>query len=94
MITFQEALKTIRRKDSIDQSVPFDVEFVTANPAKNTGGKIHDLKGMVYLFPKSGGDRNPDHFLNGTINIMPAGGGPITKIHIMLIRKVNNLVIV
>lgn len=92
MITFQEALEIIKSKDKRGNPVPFDIEFVTANLKKKTGGEIIKMEQMVFLWPKSSGHaRNPNLFMNGTINIHPNGGKKITSVHLILIHKINSL---
>lgn len=94
MITFQQAIQIIQSKDKRGNPVPFDVEFVTANLKKRTGGEILSLKQMVYLWPKSSGhSTNPNLFMNGSINVHPNGGSQITNIHLILIHKINGLLV-
>jgi hypothetical protein len=95
MITFQQALEIMRRKDRMDRPVPFSVEFVTANRKSKKAGDVKLFENMVIMYGKTkNAEKDANHFLNGTVNIMPNGGGPITKIHLMLIRKINNLTVV
>lgn len=94
MITFQQALQIIKRKDRLDRPMAFDIDFVTANARSGKAGDVKDYSNMVYMLPKTtNATRDAKHFLNGTINIMPNGGGPITKVHLQLIRKVNGMTV-
>lgn len=81
--------------DKLGRPIPFDLEYVTANIKSGTGGEIKVLKNVVKLRSKTlNATKNANHFMNGTINVQPNGGGPLTKIHVMLIRKFNNLIVV
>lgn len=91
MVTLQTCFDVIRQTDKLHRFIPFDLEFVTANVRKQTGGEVKQMTDMVYLPPKRKGHaKNPNLYMNSTINIMPAGGGPITTVHLILIRKINN----
>lgn len=71
--------------------IPFDLEYVTANQKTGDAGDVKSALQFVKLNPKTiNATKSANHFMNSTINIMPAGGGPITKVHVMLIRKFNN----
>lgn len=94
MIQFQHALEAMKQKDKWGNQVPFDLEVVTADQEKKTGGDILELKNFVWVWPRSKGRKiETNHFLNGTVDLMPAGGGPITRVHLMLIRKFNAKVV-
>lgn len=90
IIQFQHALEAMKQKDRWGNQVPFDLEVVTADQSKKTGGEIKELKSFVWVWPRSKGRAvETDHFLHGTVDVMPAGGGQITRIHLWLIRKFN-----
>lgn len=94
MIQFQHALEAMKSKDRFGNQIPFDVEVVTANQAKKTGGEVKTLQNYVWVWPRNKGRQvQTDHFINGTVDLMPAGGGPITRVHLMLIRKFNDKVV-
>lgn len=81
--------------DKMGRPIPFDLEYVTANLSKGTGGDTKTASKFVKLRGKTTNAKtNANHFLNNTINIMPLGGGPITKVHVMLIKKFNNSIVV
>lgn len=94
MITFQQMFELIKQKDKADRPIPFDVEFVTFEKKTKRGGDVKSLKRVVYLWPKTKGHQNnPNLFINGTINVTPAGGTGITTIHLILIRRLNGQIV-
>jgi hypothetical protein len=94
MITFQQGLDVMKRRDGLDRPVPFKVDFVTANMRTKVAGEVKEFDQMVLMRAKTkNADKDAKHFLNGTVNLMPNGGGPITKVHIQLIRKINDMIV-
>ena len=96
-ITLKEAL------DIIDSGQYFDIRFITCNLQKKTGGEQYDLKKVCkYKNPshsqqkaieaaqaKTKNSKNPNHYENATRNLK-LENGELVKIHIRLIRKIND----
>lgn len=87
-------MSVMKRKDRLDRPIPFKIEFVTANEKTKRGGEVKEYSDMVYMNALTkNAKKDAQHFLNGTINIMPNGGGPVTKVHLQLIRRINDLIV-
>jgi hypothetical protein len=96
-ITLKEAL------DWLDSGAPFDISFVTCDAKRNTGGElIHIKNARKHLFvgaaekerlakaqPEASVKRNPAHYENSTRNLR-LENNQIRKVHIRLIRRLNN----
>lgn len=95
MILFQDAIALIKTKDRFGNQLPFAIEFVTANAKTKHGGDIIEFEKAIFIWPRSmkNQTKKTDHFLNGTIDIKPLGGKKITRVHLQLIRKINNKVV-
>ncbi|MEM8564941.1 MAG: hypothetical protein AAGF85_00675 [Bacteroidota bacterium] len=85
IVNLKEALSIIHGTHA------FDVEFVTADKRRNTGGEVKVLKGCQPL-PKKPGDplatKRRNNYINATRTITPAEGHPVS-VHIFLITKIN-----
>ncbi len=90
-----EALGGLTNKGTWGGGHPFDIEFVTANRKSGEAGEIKSLQNMVYVWPRKSTNqkKDPNHILNGTMDLQPAGGGEITRVHLFLIRKLNNKIL-
>ena len=100
-ITFKEAL------DIVDSGQYFDIRFITCNLQKGTGGEQYDLKkvckhkqgshaqqkALAKAQPKEQtNSKNPNHYDNSTRNLK-LENGEIVKVHIRLIRRINNKIV-
>lgn len=79
-----DALKVFDLKDKGDAPVPFDVDYVSCNRSKNTGGEIKKLKGVV----KTGLPWSMSSTFMIGVKVPGSGSNP-TAIHCRLILKVN-----
>jgi hypothetical protein len=92
----------------MDSGEPFSIAFVTCDQHRGTGGELievekafkaswlspADRKKMDKLQPASQMlQRNPRHYENSTRNIVLANNSDIRKLHIRLIRKFNNKIV-
>lgn len=87
----------------IDSGKPFDIEVVTADVKRGTGGRVIAYanatkakrdgsklsKPMDLKLPT----RNPQHYLNSTRNITLLKERETRKIHIRLITKINGKIV-
>lgn len=102
-------METILRSEvvkQLDTGEPFDLEFVTANRRKGTGGKLLEVKGWVKKKGKPVEDtvpgslrqaqadkrKDPNHWRHGTFNIENPGNKALHlyKVHIPLILTFNS----
>ena len=101
-------MDTVLRSDILkilDTGEPFDMEFVTADRRRGTGGKLITVKGWVKQKEQPVEDRpvgqhtpakqrlvkDPAHRKNGTINIKNPGNKHVHphKVHVALILTLN-----
>lgn len=70
---------------------PFDMEFVTADEKRGTGGDVIRLKQAICIGgpSKKARIRNPHHDVNFTRNIRALEGDRIITVHPLLITKFN-----
>ena len=105
-ISLSDALKNIEQKDAEGFPIPFNISYRTLNRNSKTGGRLVTYLGATILtsLPKQRKSnaavlidlqtpqkflKNPDHFKNRTRNIHKANG-EIAKVHIRLIKSINN----
>lgn len=102
MIELGEVLDTMSKKDRKGNSIPFSIEFVTADLNRDKGGEIKTLANAVMVTPSYWRKTNKgfkmgltrpkkvqNHFENMTRNIRQLNDTAIVKIHIWLITKFN-----
>lgn len=98
-ITLNEALYKIKRGER------FDIEFVTCDRKRNTGGALKGLTNCIYPQTKQKAEttgevskesvtKAPRHYRNSTLNLQQLGNREITKVHIRLITKLNGVQVV
>jgi hypothetical protein len=100
-ITLKEAIKLL------DTGVLCNLAFITSDKKRDTGGEwivVVDCKKHIFLSLKnqkkmedvqpisSGVFKNPNHYQNSTRNIK-LKNGDIRKIHLRLIRRFNNKIV-
>lgn len=96
MISLRQALTEMRGKDRFGRFVPFDLVAVTCDHTHRTGGRVVEYMGVtlpqrdrvVLETNLKGGERNPRHLNNGTMNVM-LPNGELRKVHTLLITKYN-----
>jgi hypothetical protein len=95
MIQFQDAIRLMRSKDRFGNLIPFKVEWVSCNEKLKTGGKVMVIEQAIYTFPRSASKQKTktNNWLNGTIDVKPLGGSKFTRIHLQLIRRINDKVV-
>jgi hypothetical protein len=90
----------------VDNGEAFDMEFVTADRRRGTGGKLIDVKGWVkkkgkpvddtvpgkHIRQKTDVKKDPNHWRHGTFNIENPGNKALHlyKVHIPLILTFNS----
>ena len=86
IVNLKEALSIIHGNQ------PFDVEFVTADKRRQTGGEFKTLTGCRInkkeQMTSGTGSKARNHYLHATRTIIPAQGHPV-DVHIFLITKIN-----
>lgn len=98
-ITLNQALHKIKMGER------FDIEFVTCDRTRSTGGSLRVITNCIYprkqkketqtpLSKEAYYSKAPRHFENSTINIQQLGNKEIRKIHIRLITKLNGIQVV
>lgn len=101
-------METISLKDVLaimDKKQPFSIAFITCDKKKNKGGEWIDLPTAQKHASSSLADqrtsnneqrvyKNPKHYDNGTRNLVNCLNGELVKVHIRLIRRFNNKVVV
>ncbi len=103
-------MQFLSRKDALvmisQNNFVFTINFVTANRAKQTGGKIMTINKAVVNakynkpiktpLPKGEGQGvgQPNNFENQTINILDLDTNQIIKVHIQLITRINDTKII
>jgi len=100
LIALADALKEMDKKDTKGKPIPFSVSFCTYNRfTKEGGARISIDKAILYnkkhvkketVTTKS---KIPNHFDNGTRNILIMPSGEIRKMHIRLIEKFNGKIV-
>jgi hypothetical protein len=102
-------METISLKEVLaimDKKQPFQIAFITLNKKMNTGGEWIELLSAVKHTTRTidGGQltvdnqhriyKNPRHYDNATRNLRNCLSGDLVKVHIRLIRRFNNKVVV
>jgi hypothetical protein len=101
-------METISLKEVLaimDKKQPFQIAFVTLNKKKKTGGEWIELlsavkhttatiKGQPSTANEHRVYKNPRHYDNATRNLRNCLNGDLVKVHIRLIRRFNNKVVV
>lgn len=102
-IDLSSALSIMDNRDRKGAPVPFSIVAVTYNETLGTGGEIIEFKKAQLAVMNSSNklvegkkaerlsNRNPNHWLNGTRNIMPYDTNQIRKINIWLILQFNEM---
>lgn len=101
-IDLASALDLMDSRDRKGNSIPFSIVAVTFNESQQTGGEILTYpKAQLAVLDKSNRiatgkraesiSRDPNHWINGTRNIMPYGTNEIRKISIWLILQFNEM---
>jgi hypothetical protein len=102
-IDLGSALAIMDTYDRKGRAVPFSIVCVTYNETQSTGGEIlHYHKAQLAVLDKSNriaegprvlklGNKNPNHWGNGTRNIRPYDDNQIRKINIWLILQFNEM---
>jgi len=92
MISQADALKVMDSRTTAGDPIPVDITVITCNLTEDTGGERRVYQGVTLAggqFGKKNSVKNPNHFENGTRNIMvPGKSRPIT-IHFDLITHLN-----
>lgn len=105
MILFSKMMESIRQLDERDQPVPFDIQFITYDKKRKTGGDIMEIKGAVMsgvhkpsarekhlqrMQVVKGMVKDPHHYEHDTINVKVKGSDQTRKIHVRLITAFND----
>lgn len=98
----------MRKKDSNDNPVPFDIEWRTFNKQNKMGGKLKSELGAILCMkstkkknivkslqsqPEFKDRKNPNHWNNKTRNI-ELSNGEVKTISILLITKFNGKTVI
>jgi hypothetical protein len=108
-IPWSEAIRQMRTLDHNDKAVPFDMEYVTLDQQRNTGGEIRLLNSVIVSGLKrkskakqheekvkqlqNDSSRHPNHFENSTLNLVDKQNN-YTKIHLRLILSFNGKTVI
>ncbi|MGN6476310.1 MAG: hypothetical protein ACTHKV_03720 [Flavipsychrobacter sp.] len=100
-------MDTILRSEvlkQIDSGEPFDLDFITANRSKGTGGRWIELRSWVKVTEdqektsakanasrQTAASKYPDHYRHGTLNLRNPGNKAlhIVKVHTALMQIFN-----
>jgi len=99
LIPLSEVLKQMERTDAKGKPVPFDIAVCTYDRFRKKGGERLELKQVVVYRQKhvkktpSDKTKIPNHYENGTRNLLILSSGQIRKIHIRLIEKFNGKIV-
>jgi hypothetical protein len=84
MIKLSEALSIMKRTTANGKLMPFEIVFVKANRALDTGGEFVAIDRCYISDKKRSGTMS-----NRTINIRPLGTKDFIKVHLDLILYIN-----
>lgn len=108
VIRTDETISLKQMVDHMDSGQPFSIAFRTCNKQKGTGGEYvfygecvkhgHQTKEERKQRKESGEPKqvifkNPNHYENSTRNIMRVSSGELVKVHLRLIRRFNNKIV-
>lgn len=95
LVALADVIKKMNEIDGKGNPVPFNIEVCTLNRFTTKGGERLKMDNVILYkqkhVKKPSGDKTkmPNHYDNGTRNLMLLDSGEIRKIHIRLIEKFN-----
>ena len=105
-IHLHDVLDQMNARDDDDNPIPFQIKWYTFDRKKQTGGNLIELDSAIGVVGKKKGklipipqrksqveektSKNPNHYINGTMNICHSVAKQIRKLHFRLIVEFNH----